>query len=282
MTDSSRRLPLRQRLLWALAGLLVLVFLLVLVRSWMAPDLPPAAMSRQVLPKGCSAHLTGQAGRHDQERTPSGLPLTVVAPLNYQADKRHGVLVLFPPAGFSREMAEHYYQLTTQANTHGYIVVYSNAVALSKRALQLQSEVLPWVMQHWCVDEQRIVFAGHSDGGSVTTGLTVRPASNAPQPSRVVISAAGLTEEDLQQETCPSPLHVTVLHNPQDELFPGFGAGAVRWWGQCMQCSASVQTERSGCQLRQCAQGRSLRFCETTQPHTRWPTVAAHVWEWLD
>ena len=271
-----------QRIHWLFIGLLAVGFLYLLARSWRTPDLPPAAVSIQTLPVGCPANLSGTAGRHNDEQTVSGLTFTVVAPLNYLADHRYGLLMVFPPAGFSKEMAEHYYQLTSAGNTQGYVVVYSSAIPLSKRALKLQSEVVPQVMSRWCIDPARVVFAGHSDGGSLATGLTVRPDNGSVLPGRVVISAAGITEEDLRLEKCPAPLNVTVLHNPKDDLFPGYGAGTTRWWGDCMQCSADVAIENSGCELRQCSQGKVLRHCVTAEPHTRWPKVTSHLWEWLD
>ena len=137
-------------------------------------------------------------------------------------------------------------------------------------------------MATWCIDPSRIVFAGHSDGGSVTAGLTVRETDHSLQPTHVVISAAGITAEDLAQEKCPAPLNVTLLHNPDDELFPAYGQGAAKWWGQCMQCKAEVITEASGCLVRQCAGQKLLRYCATSEPHTKWPSVTAHMFEWLD
>ena len=271
------------RALWLLLGLILIGFLYLTARSWITPELPPAAVASHSLPQGgCPPNLAGTAGRHTDLHTPGGLGFTVIAPLNYQPDRRYGLLMVFPPAGFSKDMSEHYYQLTQLGNQHGYVVAYSSAIPLSKRALALQSEVMPQIMSQWCIDADRVVFTGHSDGGSLTTGLTLRPGQSSLMPSRVVISAAGITEDDLQQEICPAPTHVTVLHNPEDQLFPGYGEGTVRWWGRCMQCSETLQTEVSGCQVRQCAQGKLLRHCVTTEPHTRWPAVTSHIWDWLD
>jgi hypothetical protein len=126
------------------------------------------------------------------------------------------------------------------------------------------------------------VYAGHSDGGTLSTGLTVRAQSQDPAPNSIVVSAAGITLEDLQQEQCPAPVNVTVLHNPKDDLFPGFGEGTVKWWGQCMQCAEPAQTESSGCTVRQCTQGKVLRHCVTPEPHVKFPAVASHMLEWLD
>ncbi|MSQ65306.1 MAG: hypothetical protein EXR37_02975, partial [Limnohabitans sp.] len=145
------------------------------------------------------------------------------------------------------------------------------------RVLLVQSEVVPQVMATWCIDQARIVFAGHSDGGSLATGLTVRTKNRSPAPAHAVISAAGITSDELNQEACPAPLHVTVLHNPEDQLFPGYGDGTVRWCRQCLQCSEEVNTEPTVCQVRQCMSGKRLRHCATAEPHHQWPDVTSHL-----
>lgn len=267
-----------QRLIAALAlGSLVYV----VAQSWFKPPLPLAVASLNTLPVGCPAGMIGTAGRHMDLHTPSGLRYSVIAPSNYEPTHRYGLLMMFPPAGFSNETSERYYKLTEQAHRQGYVVVFSSAVPLSSRALRMQTEVVPAVTATWCIDEQRVVLAGHSDGGSVTTGLTVR-SSVLPTPRNIVVSAAGITAEDLQQEPCPRPLNVTVLHSPKDDLFPGYGAGTVKWWAQCMQCTEEVHTEVSGCQVQRCGQGNVLRYCVTTEPHVKWPAVTEHFFEWID
>jgi len=282
MTEPAASINWLQRGQWLIAALAVSAVLFVLVQVLFKPPLPQAAASVKDLPGDCPSGLGGSAGRHNDLQTVSGLRFSVIAPGNYQGTQRYGLLMMYPPAGFSNESAERYYQLTAQANTQGYVVVYSAAIPLSGRALRMQHEVVPQVMATWCIDPQRVVFAGHSDGGSVTTGLTVREPVPSLQPASVVISAAGITAEDLQQEHCPAPLNVTVLHNPDDELFPGYGQGTVKWWGQCMQCTEEVKTEISGCEVRQCKAGKLLRYCLTRQPHVKWPQETAHMFEWLD
>ena len=141
------------------------------------------------LAQGCTDHPRGQPGRLADGRTPGGLRFTVVAPRNYQPQMQHGLLVVFPPAGLTRDGAERFYGLTSQANEHGFVVVYSDAIPLSTQALKLQSEVAPWVMARWCIDPHRLVFAGHSDGGSISTGLAVRSTHGSVNPSHLVISA---------------------------------------------------------------------------------------------
>ena len=267
---------------WLIGALALMGFLYMVGKSWIKPPAPVPVASVRSLTGSCDQVLRGQAGRTDSLKTPSGLRYSVVAPSNYQANKQHGLLMMFPPAGFDHEMAEHYYQLTTQANSQGYVVVYSASIPLSARALRLQNEVVPQVLANWCIDPQRIVYAGHSDGGTLSTGLTVRAQVQDPAPSSIVASAAGITQEDLQQEQCPAPLNVTVLHNPKDNLFPGFGEGAVKWWGQCMQCAEPAQTEATGCTVRQCTQGKVLRHCVTPEPHVKFPAVASHMLAWLD
>ena len=267
---------------WLIGALALMGFLYMVGKSWIKPPAPVPAASVRSLTGSCDQVLSGQAGRTDSLKTPNGLRYSVVAPSNYQANKQHGLLMMFPPAGFDHEMAEHYYQMTTQAHSQGYVVVYSASIPLSARALRLQNEVVPQVLANWCIDPQRIVYAGHSDGGTLSTGLTVRAQAQDPAPSSIVASAAGITQEDLQQEQCPAPLNVTVLHNPKDNLFPGFGEGTVKWWAQCMQCAEPARTESTGCTVRQCSQGKVLRHCVTPEPHVKFPAVASHMLEWID
>ncbi len=272
---------------WVLRGQLLITAIAVIGLLWIAASaffktpLPSASLNIRTLPAGCPQMLTGQPGRHNDLMTPGGLRYSVIAPVNYQPNLQYGLLMVYPPAGFSNTAAERYYQLTTKANTQGFIAVYSTAIPLSEQALRLQREVVPHVMSQWCIDPHRVVSLGHSDGGSVTTGLTVRQAVTPP-PTHIVSSAAGITAEDLKQEACPAPLNVTVLHNPKDKLFPDYGAGAVKWWAQCMQCSVQVETEATGCIRRQCAREKILRHCATTEPHSQWPVVTQHLFEWID
>ena len=281
-TQATRTWALRSQRFIALVA--VLGFFYILTQSWIKPPPPEAAASlkRMASSQVCEPGLTGRAGRSDDLSTPAGLKYSVVAPSNYQADKPHGLLMMYPPAGFSSDMAERYYQLTRQANEAGYVVVFSAAIPLSGRALRLQSEVVPLVMRQWCINPMHVVLAGHSDGGSLSAGLTVRQLMPSVKPAHIVVSAAGITATDLQEEQCPAPLNVTVLHNPTDNLFPGFGEGTVKWWAQCMQCSEAVQTEATGCVVRQCTQGKVLRHCVTSEPHVKLPAVTGHLFEWLE
>jgi poly(3-hydroxybutyrate) depolymerase len=277
--------PKTDGLLWGQRLMTVLLsagLCVVLVQILFKPELPQAVAALKVVPGDCSSGLSGTPGRHAELYTHSGLRFSVIAPSNYSVQNKYGLMMVFPPAGFSEESAERYYQLTARANAQGYVVVYSAAIPLSARALRMQHEVVPQVMATWCIDRSRIVFAGHSDGGSVTAGLTVRETDLTLQPTHVVISAAGITAEDFEQEKCPAPLNVTLLHNPDDELFPAYGQGAAKWWAQCMQCKADVINEASGCLLRQCAGQKLLRYCATSEPHAKWPSVTAHMFAWLD
>jgi polyhydroxybutyrate depolymerase len=285
MTDQSINNALPNWVRWGqrfllLVGLLGLFGVLVL--SWFKPPLPEVADNTRTLPKGCEDHPRGQAGRDMDRLTAGGLRFAVVAPKNYQPDQQHGLLMVFPPAGFSRDGAERFYGLTAQAHRHGFVVVYSDAIPLSTQALRLQSEVVPWVMAHWCIDPNRLVLAGHSDGGSVSAGLALRFAKASVTPSHLVISAAGIQGDDLQKETCPAPMQVNILHSPKDERFPNYGASTVAWWSRCMQCTESIIQDESGCTVRSCTSGKQLRYCPTQEPHAKWPAVASKMWDWLE
>ena len=267
-----------QRLLLAIG---VLGMLVVAALSWLKSPLPEPVSTTRELREGCQTGLTGTAGRHTDLRTPSGLAFTVVTPVNYTPQRQHGLMIMYPPAGFGSASAERYYQFTTQAHQQGFIVVYSNAIPLSSKALLLQGEIATQVVSQWCIDPTRIVYAGHSDGGSVATGLAVRGDNHRIKPTHLLSSAAGITGEDLQKESCPAPLHVSLLHNPSDERFPNYGKSAAQWWSDCMQCT-NAGNDSSGCQIKHCSQGRTLRYCETPEKHSQWPLVAKQFWLWLD
>jgi len=220
----------------------------------------------------CAGPAPGPAGR-SETRTFHGLGITIITPTDYHADQRYGLLVLFPPAGFAPSAAERFYDVTAAATAAGFVVAVSAPLPLSAAAVRRQSEVAAAVAGRWCIDTRRVVFAGHSDGGSLAQGVVLRHADGDVRPAAIVSSAAGIRAEDLARETCPAPLSVSILHSRGDEHFPDYGEGAARWWARCFSCEplpAAIDADTCRVASR-CAPGARLEFCAGSEGHATRP-----------
>jgi polyhydroxybutyrate depolymerase len=220
----------------------------------------------------CETPAPGPEGRSNLALR-SGLGVTVITPTDYRAERRYGLLVLYPPAGFSRPASERFYDLTGEATAAGFIVAMSDPIPLSARAIHLQSEVAGEVRRRWCIDPHRVVFAGHSDGGSISQGTLLRGGPDALRPTAVIASGAGIRAEDLVAESCPPPVAITVLHSVRDERFPGYGEGVARWWARCFACEALPASAALGTcvEARHCTPGSSVRLCRGGEAHSQRP-----------
>jgi poly(3-hydroxybutyrate) depolymerase len=181
--------------------------------------------------------------------------------------------VLFPPAGFSRNAAERFYKMTQSATASGYIVVLSDALPLSSHAMRAQADVVVEVAERWCVDTERVVLAGHSDGGLMAQGTVIKSQLPATLNVHVVSSAAGIQQPDLASEHCPSPRRVTLLHPANDERFPGYGWGVAQWWANCFSCQTNMAEPAPGqcADAQGCSTSSSVRFCKTATSHAQYP-----------
>jgi len=252
-----------------LAVLMTTVFLF-----WPGHDSPSAEASAAGDRRGdeCKQVRTGAAGRHAMT-TQRGLGYVVITPTDYSANYRYGLLVLFPPAGFSRNAAERFYKMTQSATAAGYIVVLSDALPLSSHAMRAQADVVVEVAERWCVDAERVVLAGHSDGGLMAQGAVIKSQLPATLNVHVVSSAAGIQQPDLASEHCPSPRRVTLLHPANDERFPGYGWGVAQWWASCFSCQTNMAEPAPGqcADAQGCSTSGSVRFCKTATSHAQYP-----------
>ena len=252
---------------WLLALSLAILFGRTLLQP--APEARPAGPQSAGV---CEAAAPGPAGRSETS-TPRGLGISVVTPTDYRADRRYGLLVLFPPAGFAPSAAERFYGVTAAATAAGFVVALSAPLPLSAIAVQRQAEVAATVAGRWCIDPRRVVFAGHSDGGSLSQGVLLRHATETVRPTAILASGAGIRAEDLARETCPAPLSVTILHSGRDEHFPGYGEGAAHWWARCFSCAPlPARITSDTCSVaRHCAPGARVEFCAGTESHATRP-----------
>jgi len=259
---------------WLLVLSLAILFGRTLLQP--SPEARPAGPQSAGL---CEAPAPGPAGRSETS-TPHGLEISVVTPTDYRADRRYGLLVLFPPAGFAPSAAERFYDVTATATAAGFVVALSAPLPLSASAIRRQSEVAAAVAGRWCIDTRRVVYAGHSDGGSLAQGAVLRRTVQGVRPAAIVSSAAGIRAEDLARETCPAPLSVSILHSRGDEHFPDYGEGAARWWASCFSCEPlPAATGADTCRVAsRCAPGARVEFCAGTESHaTRPPRFAERL-----
>src|SRR5262249_31556854 len=153
-----------------------------------------------------------------------GLKVTVRSPSNYDPTRAYRLIVAYPPAGFGRTASENFYDITSQATARGYLVAYSDHIALSRRAVVLQARDASTVAKAFCINASNTVFLGHSDGGSMAEGIPAFAAAPGQEhaPHVIIASAAGITREDLASVDCPAFHAVMIIHNRTDELFPDF------------------------------------------------------------
>lgn len=221
---------------------------------------------------GCEAgSRTGPAGGSTGEETPEGIRYTVRAPTNYDPTRRHPLVVVFAPHDAGRYLSERYVGLTRSMTGQGFVLAYTDFQGIDRRALAALAKVPEAVARRWCIDESRIFYTGHSDGGTTATALVVLGLAK-PKPAAIAPSAAGFRGEDLASYACPAPQPVLVLHGQNDDLFPGFGREAAGWWARCNRCAASPRRRADGCDVyTKCDADVPTVYCEGSGRHIDWP-----------
>jgi polyhydroxybutyrate depolymerase len=216
----------------------------------------------------------GPAGQYDGLATTGGIRLGVRTPRNYDASRAHPLLVVFAPAGYGRVRSEQFAGLTPAATGQGFIVAYSDHRQLAAATFDELGQIPALVARHFCVDQRRIYFAGHSDGGTSAAAVTFLGKS-ALAPAAIAVSGAGIRKQDLEGYACPAPVSVMVMHSRNDKLFPlpAFGSGAAQWWAACNRCAPAPQASgQDGCvSFASCADGVVTRYCERAEEHAQWP-----------
>jgi polyhydroxybutyrate depolymerase len=228
---------------------------------------PPNPICRSMPPVGDSA-------APHEIKSPDGLRIMVRTPLNYNNDRRFPLIVVFPPAGLNRRESEQFYHLTPEATRDGMVLAYSDHIPMSRRAVEIQARVAEAVAGRFCVDESRIVYFGHSDGGAMAEGVTAM-ISEAMRPKTIIASGAGITGEDLTGLGCSTAANAMIIHNNRDKLFPDFGRGAANYWAKCAGCRPlDLSGNANVCQFFEgCRSNIRVAYCEVGAPHTQWPEI---------
>lgn len=271
--------------LHACARLLLAIVVLV-ISSACSPDtkdLGTAEYERLHFAARCTAgEKAGAAGATNDLLTSDNVRFNVRTSRNYDARLAHPLLIVLPPAGYPRNSSEKYYDLSRAATGAGFIVVYPDHLGLSERAFAALGKIPAIVSARWCIDERRVYFAGHSDGGTSSGAIAFRGTSQ-PAPRALVISGAGIRGQDLSRERCPAPTSALIIHSVRDERFPPpeYGVLAAGWWASCNRCSQQVMhSELPGCIEYARCKARTA-YCAVDTPHTAWPPVNATVLKFL-
>lgn len=149
---------------------------------------------------------------------------------------------------------------------------------MSLASVKAQAKVIGTLMAGWCIDPKQVFFAGHSDGGTVSTILALLPESRGVA-SGIAVSAAGVLPLDTQPMGCPSkPLNVLLMHAEDDTHFPGYGRKMAQWWSQCFRCTGvEAKPDAKGCRNYIGCESSELKFCEGSGGHTKWPAMQSEM-----
>jgi len=223
----------------------------------------------------------GPSGESVAEETPAGTRYLVKTPANYDATRAHPLIVVFAPHGVNRLLSERFVGLTRAATRAGFVIAYADSRPLGAEAIEDLGRIPALVAGRWCIDERRVFFTGHSDGGTAATALTVLRQSVSP--AAIAPSAAGFRGADLATYACPPPVAVMVQHGGNDEPFPGFGREAADWWAACNGCRGNPEPRSDGClAYPSCSPGGVTLYCESAGRHVDWPRRNERVLEFFE
>nr|BBD50156.1 hypothetical protein [Haliea sp. ETY-M] len=198
--------------------------------------------------------------------------LLVATPSNYDASVLHPLLLVFAPAGASALASEGFLGLTETATRAGFVVAYASSRPLSAGVLQEFGTLALKLAEGWCIDTQRVAYAGHSDGGTAALAMGFLDGIAVP-PAAIVASAAGIRGQDIASYRCPTGVPLQQWHGRADELFPPpeYGREVFRWWSRCSDADFA-ETAPANCNTqhhqRLVSQGG---YCEHSGAHLAWP-----------
>ena len=235
----------------------------------------PAGACEPTLPQGRDKHGGWRVVQ-------GGLAYTVKAPENYDPTRAHPLLVVYAPAGASAADTERYTRLTAPATGRGFVVAYVDHRPVGPRSVKALNAVAGGVAKQWCVDAQRIYYAGHSDGGTVASALALMPETRGTAKA-IAVSGAGMRPSDARAFGCPGPLPVLLMHGARDTHFPGWGEEMAGWWAQCNRCSGEREAaDAQGCAAyKGCSGDAPVVYCETPTTHIQWPALQERLAEFL-
>ena len=223
----------------------------------------------------------GPAGNTFAEETPKHVRYSVKTPANYDPARAHPLIVVYAPNGANRVLSERFVGLTRAATRAGFVIAYADSRPLDLATIDDLSSIPDRIAARWCIDERHIHLTGHSDGGTVAIATAVLQKA-AHAPAAIAPSAAGFRKDDLAAYPCPPPVAVMVLHNRDDEHFPGYGREAAQWWAACNGCGSAPEPRADGClAYPSCKPGGTTLYCEGEGGHVTWPNRNAALLEFF-
>jgi polyhydroxybutyrate depolymerase len=270
-------MPIGRTFTSALASVVALMSVVCMVGCGEPADVEASAFA---YPTGHAAACQsiarpGPAG--ELRRLDGGTRYRVRTPTNYDSSYPHPLLVVLSAAGANASRTERYTHFTPAATQQGFVVAYVDHHVMSVQAITDLGRVVRDVAGRWCIDRERVFVAGHSDGGTAATALALLPETRV-EVRGIAVSAAGFRTEDLRQLGCRGPIPAMVTHGANDQLFPGWGEQAAKWWAACNGCKPLSQPVqgRPECQAyEQCPKSAPVLFCELPIAHETWPDLQA-------
>lgn len=226
----------------------------------------------------------GTAAGADNLLTPGGVAYNVRTPSDYEPTHAHPLIVVFSPRVTNATAAalETFTQLGPDATARGYVIAFVEWFDPVPVPNRLDVDTIRTdVSANWCVDDERVFYTGHSDGGSVTTLLAA--LHDAPVAA-MAPSAAGIEAINAQAYGCDSAVPTMVIHSADDTLFPipAHGIGAADHWASCFGCAALTPVANGCAAYSGCAEGAEVQYCETTGDHYTWHGLNQSMLDFFD
>ncbi|RZO86422.1 MAG: hypothetical protein EVA65_05740 [Oceanococcus sp.] len=207
-------------------------------------------------------------------------PYQVRVPDNYVADRPWPLAVVLPPAGLSAALVERHAGLTATLTSSGFVVAFVGASGrFSMATLHRYRMLLERIALDFCVDPNRVLWLGHSNGATASLALALGTVG-AVNGDGLVLSGVGWDTHAFEDKSCPKPLDVLVMHGAKDKHFPNYGRDTANWLAMCNGCAVEPWLGPAGC-LNWSNCEATTRYCESSQGHWPWAGSSDQLIRWL-
>jgi len=227
----------------------------------------------------------GSAAGAEGLLTAGGIEYNVRVPADYEPTRAHPLLVVFSPHATNDSPAdlEVFTGLGPDATARGYVVAFAGWFDPVPTVNQQDANTLRVnVAATWCIDEARVYYAGHSDGGSMSTVL---PLMYGAPVAAIAPSAAGIDVPSCNGLGCDGAVPTMVIHSVDDAIFPvpSHGIGAADHWAGCFGCGGQGAPLPDGCvPYTDCAEGSEVLYCAMMGEHYAWYGLNESMLDFFD